>query len=363
MGRASVLKGERHAKVPRCESDTLSRVCDLFAVVAFRIMVDTPLLLGAIEAGGTKFLCGVADRDGTVLAQVRIPTTTPAETLGAASAFFAANIARHGNLSAFSVGSFGPLSLNPVAADHGAITSTPKVGWQDVDLLGHFRRTIDAPMTLDTDVNCAAVGERLFGSGRGLDTFCYVTVGTGIGVGLLIGGAPHGGANHPEAGHIHLPRAINDDEFPGICPFHGDCLEGLACGPAIKARWGVAAEMLPADHPAWEIEAHYIAGLCATLTYVARPDRIILGGGVMESQTMHARVRRALSAKLAGYDSSLRMLDMDDYIALPTAGPSAGLIGAFAIAYRTATRQWPMRWADSTSDSMVSPSHVELSDV
>ena len=197
-------------------------------------------MLGAIEAGGTKFLCGIADRDGRVLAHERIATTAPAETLGAASDFFARNIAQHGLLSAFSIGSFGPLSLNPVASDFGSITSTPKQGWQDVDLLGHFRRTIAAPMVLDTDVNCAAVGERLFGSGRGLDTFCYVTVGTGIGVGLLIGGAPHGGANHPEAGHIRLPRAPGDQDFAGICPFHGDCLEGLACGPAMKARWGVA---------------------------------------------------------------------------------------------------------------------------
>ena len=329
--------------------------------IALRIMVEAPLLLGAIEAGGTKFLCGIADRNGSVLAEARISTTTPDETLEAASAFFAENIARHGPLSAFSIGSFGPLSLNPIAPDYGSITSTPKAGWQDVDLLGHFRRTIDAPMALDTDVNCAAVGERLFGSGRGLDTFCYVTVGTGIGVGLLVGGAPHGGANHPEAGHIRLPRADGDHDFPGICPFHGDCLEGLACGPAMKARWGEAAETLSDDHPAWDIEADYLAGLCATLTYVVRPDRIILGGGVMDSHAMHARVRSALVAKLAGYDTSMRSLDMDDYVVAPTAGPSAGLTGAFAIAYRTATRQWPMHWAEAASGSLIASTDKELS--
>jgi len=329
--------------------------------MACRLMVETPLLLGAIVAGGTKFLCGIADRNGTVVAQTRIPTTTPDETLGAASAFFAENIARLGQLSAFSIGSFGPLSLNPIASDYGSITSTPKAGWQNVDLLGHFRRTIDAPMALDTDVNCAAVGERLFGSGRGLDTFCYVTVGTGIGVGLLIGGAPHGGANHPEAGHIRLPRADGDHDFPGICPFHGDCLEGLACGPAMKARWGEAAETLSDDHPAWDIEADYLAGLCATLTYIVRPDRIILGGGVMDSHAMHARVRRALLAKLAGYDASMRSLDMEDYVVAPTAGPSAGLTGAFAIAYRTATRQWPMHWAEAASGSLIASTDKELS--
>ena len=306
-------------------------------------MVSEPLLLGGIEAGGTKFLCAVADRDGRILAETRIATTVPTETLGAASAFFRDAQRVHGGLSAFSVGSFGPLSLNPLATDYGCITSTPKPGWENTDLLGHFQQSIEAPMTLDTDVNCAAVGERLFGSGQGLDSFCYVTVGTGIGVGLLIAGAPHGGANHPEAGHIVVPRAPGDDIFAGICPFHGDCLEGLACGPAMHARWGVPAEQLPTDHPAWAIEADYVAALCATLTYVVRPDRIILGGGVMQPQ-MYGRVRSALVAKLAGYDASMRMIDMEDYVVAPTAGSSAGLTGALALAYRTATRQWPMHW-------------------
>lgn len=310
-----------------------------------------PLLLGAIEAGGTKFLCAVSDRDGTVLKQTRIPTTTPDQTLGAASAFFEEAAAQFGALSAFSIGSFGPLSLNPVAADYGCITSTPKAGWQNVNLLTHFRHTIAAPTALDTDVNCAAVGERLFGSGQGLDTFCYVTVGTGVGVGLLINGAPHGGANHPETGHIKLPRAPGDDRFAGICPYHGDCLEGLACGPAMQARWGMPAETLPADHQAWDIEADYLAGLCATLTYTVRPDRIIIGGGVMQP-AMFDRVRCALREKLAGYDASMRLIDMTDYVAAPTAGASAGLTGALALAYRTATRQWPMHWAVTETPSI-----------
>lgn len=314
-------------------------------------MSQTPLFLGAIEAGGTKVLCGIADEDGQLLARVRIPTTTPIETMGAARDFFTKNTPAGRALHALSIGSFGPLSLNPIAPDFGSITSTPKRGWEDFDLLGFLQQAISAPITLDTDVNCAAVGERLFGSGRGVDNFCYVTVGTGIGVGLLIGGAPHGGANHPEAGHIRLPRAPGDTEFAGICPYHGDCLEGLACGPAMMARWGVAGESLPSDHPAWEIEADYLSGLCATLTYVARPDRIILGGGVMESADMHARVRRGLAAKLAGYDTSLRALEMDDYVVAPSAGPSAGLTGALALAYRTATRQWPMHWADESASS------------
>jgi fructokinase len=313
--------------------------------------VVEPLILGAIEAGGTKFLCAISDRDGTTLMQIRIPTTTPEETLGAATAFFAQASDQYGTLAAFSIGSFGPLSLNPVAIDYGCITSTPKTGWQNVDLLAHFRETIAAPTALDTDVNCAAVGERLFGSGQGLDTFCYVTVGTGIGVGVLINGTPHGGANHPEAGHIKLPRASGDDQFAGICPYHGDCLEGLAAGPAMHARWGVPAETLPSSHPAWDIEADYLAGLCATLTYTVRPDRIIIGGGVMQPP-MYDRVRRALTAKLAGYDASMRTIDMADYVAAPTAGSSAGLTGALALAYRKATRQWPMHWAVTETTSI-----------
>lgn len=307
-------------------------------------MTEGSLLLGAIEAGGTKFLCAVSDSTGRVLQECRIPTTSPDETLGAAKKFFAQCIEAHGPLSAVGIGSFGPLSLNPLADDYGYITSTPKLGWQDTDLLGQLRPVLRAPISLDTDVNCAAIGEHLFGSGRGHDTFCYVTIGTGIGMGMFVAGAPHGGANHPEAGHIMLPRAAGDTDFAGICPFHGDCLEGLASGPAMKARWGRGAETLPPDHRAWEIEADYIGGLCATLTYTVRPDRIILGGGVMDGPTMYDRVGNALEAKLAGYDSSIRTIDLQNYVARPTAGESAGLSGALALAHRTATRQWPAHW-------------------
>lgn len=301
-------------------------------------------LLGGIEAGGTKFLCGVTDMDGNMIAETRVPTTRPDETLSAVDAFFARTADRHGPIAVLSIGSFGPLSLQVTADDYGAITSTPKLAWQNVNLLRHFERTLGVPMALDTDVNCAAVGEHLFGSGRGRDTFCYVTVGTGIGVGLLVNGAPHGGANHPEAGHIRLPRAPGDDVFVGTCPFHGDCLEGMASGPAMLARWGIPAEQLPGDHPGWAIAADYLAGLCATLTYIVRPDRIILGGGVLQRDGMHTLVRDALVAKLAGYDASMRDIDMASYVVAPTAGTSAGLIGALALAYRKVTRQWPAHW-------------------
>lgn len=319
--------------------------------------MTSSLIIGGIEAGGTKFLCGVAGEDGSILDEIRIPTTTPAETLTAAGEFFLRASARHGPIAALGIGSFGPLSLRPTANDYGRITSTPKPGWANADLLGHFRRALGIPMVIDTDVNAAAVGELLFGGGRGLDTFCYVTVGTGIGVGLLINGAPHGGANHPEAGHIRPVRAPGDAEFPGTCPFHGDCLEGMACGPAIHARWGVPAEELSDAHPAWPIAAHYIAELCATLTYTVRPDRIIVGGGVMRPP-MYGLVREALERKLAGYDASLRDLDFDDYVAQPTAGASAGFTGALALAFRHVIGRWPMHWTVGALESLQTESLI-----
>lgn len=307
-------------------------------------MQNETFLLGAIEAGGTKFLCGIADCDGRMLGNIRIPTQTPAETLEAAAQFFEAAVQRYGALAALSIGSFGPLSLRPAAADFGHITTTPKPDWSGTDLVGYFKQRFDVPIAIDTDVNCAAVGERLFGSGRGLDTFCYVTIGTGIGVGMIVGGAPYGGANHPEAGHIRVPRAPGDDDFEGHCPFHGDCLEGLASGPAMKARWGVRPPDLPDDHPAWAIEADYIAALCTNLTYIMRPDRIILGGGVMQRPHIYTLIRRALAEKLAGYDASIRDIDLGRYIAEPTAGSSAGLSGALAVAYHLVGRRWPAHW-------------------
>jgi len=316
----------------------------------------SPLIFGGIEAGGTKFLCGIAGEDGTILDEIRIRTTTPATTLKAASDFFTRASERYGVIAALGIGSFGPLSLRPDAGDYGCITSTPKPGWAGTDLLGHFRRTLGVPIVLDTDVNAAAVGELLFGRGRALNSFCYVTVGTGIGVGLLIDGAPHGGANHPETGHIRIVRAPGDT-FPGICPYHGDCLEGMACGPAMLARWGRPAEDLADDHPAWRMAAHYLAELCATLTYTVRPDRIIIGGGVMRPH-MYGVVREALDHKLAGYDASLRGLDMVDYIARPTAGSSAGFTGSLALAFRHVTGRWPMHWMVGAQDSLQTESLI-----
>lgn len=291
-------------------------------------------LLAAIEAGGTKFVCGLADREGQLIDECRIPTTTPGETLAAASAFFTAKASGIGRLKALAIGSFGPLVLERGRPDFGAIVSTPKPGWSDVNLVRHFEDALDVPVTIDTDVNSAGVGELLFGAGRGLDCFCYVTVGTGIGVGIIINGAPHGGANHPEAGHLLVRRAPGDAEFAGICPYHGDCLEGMACGPAVKARWGTPTSELSEGHQAWTFQAHYLAALCANLTYAVRPQRIIIGGGVMHRAFLYPMVRDELRRQLNGYDASVARIDMDEYIVPPGAGPSAGLLGAVAQARR-----------------------------
>jgi fructokinase len=301
-------------------------------------------LFGGIEAGGTKFICRIVDWDGTVLRTERIPTRTPTETLPSVARFFRNAAAELGSVAALSVGSFGPLALRPTATDFGSITSTPKPGWSNINLLTHFRDELSVPVLLDTDVNCAALGEHMFGSARGLDTFCYVTVGTGIGVGMIVNGLPYGGANHPEVGHIRVPRVPGDDVFQGCCPFHGDCLEGLACGPAIKARWGLSPTELPDCHPAWAIEADYIAALCANLSYIMRPERIIIGGGVMQRRHLYSLIRDSLSDKLAGYDASLRDIDLETYIAEPTSGDSAGVSGALMLAYRHVEKDWPKHW-------------------
>lgn len=305
-------------------------------------------IIGGIEGGGTKFICGIADRDsGHILETCRVDTEAPAKTLGEVVRFFEEATARHGSLAAVGLGCFGPLSLNPQAADYGSITATAKAGWSHTALVKPLREALGISVALDTDVNCAALAEHLFGNGRGLDTLCYATVGTGIGVGVIVGGLPHGGANHPEAGHMLVPRADGDRDFAGICPFHTDCLEGLASGPAIAARWGRPAQMLPADHPAWAVEADYLGTLCLNLTYVLRPDRIILGGGVMQPTHMAAMVRQAFVRKLGGYDASISALDPEAYIVSPSLDGNAGLYGALALGSRSLTGHWPFEWANN----------------
>jgi fructokinase len=288
--------------------------------------------IAAIEAGGTKVLCALANLDGQVLAQTRIPTHTPDETFAAIQTFYDQRRETFGPIAAGGVASFGPLDLDRESEGYGHLTTTPKPGWSGVDMRGRIAAILAAPTSIDTDVSCAGVAEGLYGAGRGLGRFCYVTVGTGIGVGVIEQGRALGGVGHPEAGHLRVARALGDD-FKGICPYHNDCLEGLACGPAIAARWGRDGETLPDTHPAWAVEAHYLAVLCANLTYTLRPERIILGGGVMARPGFHAFVRTAF-VDLCGYYALDRCsADPNSFICAPMAeDPSPGLLGALELA-------------------------------
>ena len=294
------------------------------------------MLYGGIEAGGTKIVCAVGTGPTDLRAEARFPTTTPNETLGRIIEFFRAQAA-HGPLAAIGIGAFGPLSPDRRAPDYGYITSTPKPGWAHTDVAGTVGRALGVPVGFDTDVNVAALGEGRWGAAQGLDTFLYITVGTGIGGGGLANGRVMHGLVHPEMGHIRLPHDREADPFAGSCPYHGDCLEGLACGPALAARWGGSAQTLPAGHPAWPLEAHYLALACVTFICTMSPQRIILGGGVMDQAQLFPGIRQEVQTLLHGYVQAPAILDgISSYIVPPGLGNRAGVLGALALAEQTA---------------------------
>jgi fructokinase len=287
-------------------------------------------LYGGIEGGGTKFVCAIGSGPDTVQDEVRFPTTTPDETIGQAIEFFRA---RDADLVAIGIASFGPVDLDPTSPTYGFITSTPKPGWASTDLAGTIQRALDLPVAFDTDVNGAALGEHRWGAAQALDTFLYLTIGTGIGGGGMVSGRRMHGLVHPEMGHILLPHDHKADPFAGICPFHGDCLEGMASGPALQARWGQPAETLPSDHPAWPIQAHYLALALMNLICTLSPQRIILGGGVMKAPNLFPLIRAGVQELLNGYVQAPQILDrIEDYIVPPALGGRAGVLGAIALA-------------------------------
>lgn len=289
------------------------------------------MLYGGIEAGGTKFVC-VVGSGPEVVARCRIATADPASTLARVIAFFREAEGTHGRCAAFGLGAFGPLDLDPTSARYGHLLATPKDGWSGADLLGPLRAALARPLALATDVQAAAVGEARWGAGQGARTLVYVTVGTGIGGAVLRDGAPLDPVHHPELGHIRVPRAPGDAAFPGVCRFHGDCLEGLASGPAIVARWAAPLAALPSEHPAWEIEARLLAHLAATLRLVVAPERIVCGGGVGAAPGLLERVRRHLTALLDGYPTPLGADDLAAFLVPPALGELAGALGALALA-------------------------------
>lgn len=287
-------------------------------------------LYGAIEAGGTKVLCAVGTGPADVRAQVRFPTTTPEETLQKCVAFFRAQP----KLAALGIGCFGPLELRPGARRYGHITTTPKVGWANADIVGPLRAALSIPVGFDTDVNAAVLGEARWGAARGLNTAVYVTIGTGIGGGALLAGQLAHGLVHPEMGHLLVPREPEDAAFEGCCPFHGGrCWEGMASGPALERRWGQRGETLPPDHPAWDLEARYIASALTSLVLVLSPERIVLGGGVMQGGALFPVIRQHLTRSLGGYvEADVLLTGMDQYVVPPLLGAQAGIVGALALA-------------------------------
>jgi fructokinase len=281
---------------------------------------------GGIEAGGTKWVCAIGTGPDDLHDIVTFPTTTPEETIARAAEFFA----QDGSVAAVGIGSFGPIGIQPGSPTWGHITTTPKPGWANTDVASALGKAVDRPIAVDTDVNAAALGEHRWGAAVGLDTFCYITVGTGIGGGGMANGRLMHGLLHPEFGHMRIPHDRVRDPFEGICPYHGDCLEGLASGEAIRARWGEAGEE-SVDERVWQLEAEYLALGLVNVVCTLSPQRIVLGGGVMKQPQLLPLVRKQVRELLAGYISALDG-ELDDYLVAPGLGDRAGVLGSLELA-------------------------------
>jgi len=282
-------------------------------------------MLGAIEAGGTKFVCAVGDEKGNIVDRIQIPTTVPAETMPKVVEFF-----NQYPIKAIGVGSFGPIDVNPESAAYGHITSTPKPGWRDYPFVQSLKEAFSVPIGFNTDVNAAALGEVTFGAAKGLDSCLYITVGTGIGAGAIVQGKLLQGLSHPEMGHILVRRHPND-EFRGKCPYHHDCLEGLAAGPAIEERWGAKGDQLVDRMEVWDLEGYYIAQALMQYVLILSPKKIILGGGVMKQKQVFISVYKYLKEFINEYVS---LPDLTTYIVGPSLGDNAGITGSLMLAHQ-----------------------------
>lgn len=284
-------------------------------------------LLGAIEGGGTKFVCGIGTPEGEIIESISFPTTTPEETLGKAMNYF-----DNKGIQAIGIGTFGPIDVNSKSPTFGTVGKTPKPYWSGFPVIEYVKRHIDIPIGFDTDVNAAAVGEATWGAAKGLDNSLYMTIGTGIGVGAIVDGKLVHGLSHPEMGHI-LIRRHPEDSYAGHCPFHQDCLEGLACGPAIEARWSKKAYELNELHPAWQMESYYIAQALVNYILVLSPEKMILGGGVMNQLHLFPMLRDQVASLLNGYLQHPALSETaESFIVQPALGEKAGLTGALALA-------------------------------
>jgi fructokinase len=290
------------------------------------------MLYGGIEAGGTKFVCGVGKRSGKVIDSVVFPTSEPEATVEQIITYFKDLQKEKHNLEGIGLASFGPIDLNPASKTFGFITSTPKKGWQFFDIKGMLENALGVEIPCDTDVNAAALAEHRWGAGLGIDNIVYITVGTGIGGGIMVNGQLLHGLLHPEVGHMRLRGNGKASDFRGVCPYHDFCLEGLASGPAIEAQWGQPAHTLPPEHPAWEAEAQYLAEGIANLILVLSPEVIILGGGVMQQKFLFPMIHRNVGKLLNNYIQREEITEkIVNYIVPPKLGKQAGLLGAIAL--------------------------------
>ena len=302
-------------------------------------LVKSPLF-GGIEAGGTKFVCALAADPADILEHAVFPTKDPQSTLTDVTNFLRDAAARYGKLCGLGVGAFGPVDIHPESKRYGHILETAKPHWTGCDILGILQDQLNVKALIDTDVNCALLGESRYGAGRGLSNLVYMTIGTGIGAGIMIDGRIVYGSSHPEIGHMFIPKDIRDHGFSGNCRFHGDqCAEGLVSGPAIKKRFGVAASELAEDHPGWDLIADYISVVCCNILLTVAPDRIILGGGVMQQDHLYPRVREAVLRRLNGYVAVGSKLAKDQvFIDAPGLGDQSGIKGALALALRISSQ-------------------------
>jgi len=306
--------------------------------------MTTTKLYGGIEAGGTKFVCSIASGPDQIVQEIRFSTTTPEDTLRRAIQFFEPFVANR-QINSIGIGCFGPLDLNPKSATYGFITATPKPHWSNVDVRGTLQRKLNVTIGFDSDVNVAALGEYTWGASRGYDPSLYLTIGTGIGGGYLINGKSLIGLLNLEMGHIRIPHNRELDPFHGSCPFHDDCFEGLASGPAIEKRLGVTGVIVPESDAFWDIEAEYVASALMNYILTLSPKKIILGGGVMQREFLFPKIRRKVLELLKGYVSSKSVLEsIDQYIVPPGLGNQSGSMGAIALA---------MQLEDSSNDPRI----------
>ncbi|MEG1902218.1 MAG: ROK family protein [Clostridium sp.] len=284
------------------------------------------MIYGALEAGGTKMVCAIGDEHGKILDRISVPTETPEITLPKLIEYF-----KDKKIETLGIGCFGPIDLNRSSSTYGCITSTPKIAWRGCDIVGAFKKALNIPIGFDTDVNGSVLGEVTWGCAKGLENAIYITIGTGVGVGVYAHGKLLHGMLHPEGGHILLPKHPGDT-YKGKCPYHGDrCLEGLAAGPAIEERWGKKGIELANQKEVWELEAYYIAVALVNYIMMLSPQKIILGGGIMHQEQLMPLVRSGVIELLNGYLSTPELQDIDNYIVLPSLDDNQGIMGALKL--------------------------------